>query len=155
MWRSKATGGDIPTAFNAIPYEHADAYSLSEFYGGARQSRVALMAEGKTDWGTLRGYYEADWLGTGISSNNNQSNSYVLRQRVLWAQAETQQSLGIHRRPDVVTGDRRQERPLQPLRRHHDSADHRPELQCGLRLDASVRLPRNQDGQVGRLWRRG
>jgi hypothetical protein len=89
VWRSKATGGDIPTAFNALPYEHADAYSLSEFYGSARQSRVTLMAEGKTDWGTLRGYYEADWLGTGITSNNNQSNSYVLRQRVIWGQAET------------------------------------------------------------------
>ena len=41
------------------------------------------------NWGTLRGYYEADWLGTGITSNNNQSNSYVLRQRVIWGQAET------------------------------------------------------------------
>jgi len=89
VWRSKATGGDIPTAFSSIPYEGADAYSLSEFYGSARQSRVSMMAEGKTSWGALRGYYEADWLGTGISSNNNQSNSYVLRQRVLWAQAET------------------------------------------------------------------
>jgi hypothetical protein len=89
VYRTKATGGDIPTAFNAIPYEHADAYSLSEFFGDARQSRVTMMAEGKTNWGTLRGYYEADWLGTGISSNNNQSNSYVLRQRVIWAQAET------------------------------------------------------------------
>src|SRR5215831_15590385 len=89
VWRSKATGGDIPTAFNALPYEHADAYKLSEFYGSARQSRLSLMVEGKPDWGTLRGYYEADFLGTGISSNNNQSNSYVLRQRVLWAQAET------------------------------------------------------------------
>jgi len=89
VWRSKATGGDIPTAFNALPYEHADAYQLSEFYGSARQSRISLMVEGKPEWGTLRGYYEADWLGTGISSNNNQSNSYVLRQRVLWAQAET------------------------------------------------------------------
>jgi hypothetical protein len=89
VYRTKATGGDIPTAFSSIPYEGADAYSLSEFFGSARQSRVSLMAEGKTDWGTLRGYYEADWLGTGITSNNNQSNSYVLRQRVLWAQAET------------------------------------------------------------------
>ncbi len=89
VYRTKATGGDIPTAFSAIPYEHADAYSLGEFYGSARQSRVTLMAEGKTSWGTLRGYYESDWLGTGISSNNNQSNSYVLRQRVIWAQAET------------------------------------------------------------------
>jgi hypothetical protein len=89
VYRTKATGGDIPTAFSAIPYESADAYSLSEFFGSARQSRVSLMAEGKTSWGTLRGYYEADWLGTGISSNNNQSNSYVLRQRVIWGQAET------------------------------------------------------------------
>jgi hypothetical protein len=89
VWRSKATGGEIPTAFSAIPYEGADAYSLSEFYGTARQSRVTMLAEGKTNWGTLRGYYEADWLGTGITSNNNQSNSYVLRQRVIWAQAET------------------------------------------------------------------
>ncbi len=87
VYRTHATGGDIPTAFSALPYEHADAYALSEFYGDARQSRVAVMAEGKTDWGTLRGYYEADWLGTGITSNNNQSNSYVLRERVLWAQA--------------------------------------------------------------------
>ena len=88
IWRSKATGGDIPTPFNAIPYEHADAYSLSEFYGGARHSRIALMVEGKPNWGTLRGYYEADFLGSGTQSNNNQSNSYVLRQRVVWAQAE-------------------------------------------------------------------
>ena len=87
VYRTHATGGDIPTPFSGIPYEHGDAYSLSEFYGTARQSRVALMAEGKTSFGTLRGYYEADWLGTGITSNNNQSNSYVLRERVLWAQA--------------------------------------------------------------------
>jgi hypothetical protein len=88
VWRQHATGGDIPTAFNALPYEEADAYKLSEFYGSARQSRISLMVEGKPSWGTMRGYYEADWLGTGITSNNNQSNSYVLRQRVLWAQAE-------------------------------------------------------------------
>jgi FKBP-type peptidyl-prolyl cis-trans isomerase len=89
IYRTKATGGDIPTAFSALPYEGADAYSLSEFYGTARQSRIALMAEGKTNWGTLKGYYEADWLGTGTSSNNNQSNSYVMRQRVIWGSAET------------------------------------------------------------------
>ncbi len=87
--RTKATGGDINTPFNALPYEHADAYSLSEFYGSARQSRVQLLVEGKVGWGTLRGYYEADWLGAGVTSNNNQSNSYVLRQRIIYAEAET------------------------------------------------------------------
>jgi len=89
VWRAHATGGDIPTAFSALPYEHADAYKLSEFYGSARQSRISMMAQGKTSWGTLRGYVEADFLGTGTSSNSNQSNSYVLRQRVVWGQAET------------------------------------------------------------------
>jgi hypothetical protein len=87
VYRNHATGGDIPTAFSAIPYEHADAYDLSEFYGSARQSRISMMADGKTNWGTLRGYVEADFLGTGTSSNSNQSNSYLLRQRVVWAQA--------------------------------------------------------------------
>jgi Skp family chaperone for outer membrane proteins len=87
VYRSKATGGDIPTAFSSIPYEHADAYTLSEFFADARQSRVSMMVEGKTSWGTLRGYFEGDWLGTGITSNNNQSNSYVFRQRVIWGQA--------------------------------------------------------------------
>src|ERR1700751_1179003 len=37
----------------------------------------------------MRGYYEADWLGTGVTSNNNQSNSYVMRQRIIYAEAET------------------------------------------------------------------
>jgi hypothetical protein len=87
IYRTHATGADIATPFSSLPYEHADAYALSEFYGTARQSRIALMAEGKTGSATLRGYYEADWLGTGVTSNNNESNSYVLRQRVLWGQA--------------------------------------------------------------------
>jgi len=89
VYRTHATGGDIATAFSAIPYEHADSYSLSEFYGSASASRIALMAEGKLSWGTLHGYYEADFLGVGASSSNTQSNSYLLRQRMLYAQAET------------------------------------------------------------------
>ena len=137
--------GDIPTAFSSLPYEHADAYALSEFYGTARQSRVALMAEGKTGSGTLRGYYEADWLGTGVTSNNNESNSYVFRERVLWAQAALQQRVGLHRWPALVPGDGRQEGPFQPLRRHSHSLDHRSELRSGLRLGPPVRLPGYQD----------
>ncbi len=95
IWRSHATGADIPTPYNAIPYENATAYHLSEFYGTARQSRLSLLAEGKADWGTMRGYYEADFLGTGTSSNDNQSNSYVLRQRTVWAQAALNSGLSF------------------------------------------------------------
>jgi hypothetical protein len=89
VFRSHATGGDIATAFGAVPYEHADSYSLTEFYGSASASRFTLLAEGKVNWGTIRGYYEGDFIGVGTASSNTQSNSYLLRQRLLYAQAET------------------------------------------------------------------
>lgn len=87
VYRSAATGGDINTPFTSIPLQNSDQAQISEFFGSARQSRLALKATGKLDNMKLTGYYEMDWLGTGITSNNNQSNSYVVRQRQLWAQA--------------------------------------------------------------------
>ncbi len=36
---------------------------------------------------TMTGYVEADFLSAGVTSNNNESNSYTLRQRQAWAQA--------------------------------------------------------------------
>jgi hypothetical protein len=93
VYRTKATGGDIPTAFSAIPYEGRRLFAQRVL----RQRppvALSLLAEGKTSWGTLRGYFEGDFLGTGITSNNNQSNSYVFRQRVIYAQAETNNATG-------------------------------------------------------------
>jgi hypothetical protein len=87
VYRQRATGSDINTPFTSIPLNDSAQGQYSEFYGSGRQSRIALLAEGKLDSATLRGYYEADWLGTGITSNNNESNSYVFRQRQVWAQA--------------------------------------------------------------------
>jgi Skp family chaperone for outer membrane proteins len=88
VWRQGATGGDINTPFTGVPLTAADAHNLSEFYGSGRQSRLALKAVGKLDNMTLTGYYEMDWLSAGVTSNNNQSNSYTLRQRQLWADAK-------------------------------------------------------------------
>lgn len=88
VWRQGATGNDINTAFTGVPLQYSDNAQLTEFQGTGRQSRVALKAVGKLDKVTIGGYYEADWLGTGITSNNNQSNSYVMRQRQLWADAK-------------------------------------------------------------------
>lgn len=87
VYRSAATGGGINTPFTSIPLRNSDAAQMSEFFGSARQSRLALKATGKLRDVKLTGYYEMDWLGAGITSNNNQSNSYVLRQRQLWLQA--------------------------------------------------------------------
>jgi hypothetical protein len=88
--RNHATGGDIPTPWTSIPFTSANLAQTSEFFGSGRQSRIALLAESKGAHNAFRGYYEADFLGTGTTSNNNQSNSYVLRQRQVWAQLESQ-----------------------------------------------------------------
>ncbi|HTJ31176.1 MAG TPA: hypothetical protein VL346_11780 [Acidobacteriaceae bacterium] len=85
VWRQGATGGDINTPFTGIPLAFADAANLSEFYGSGRQSRLAVKAQGTLANMVLTGYYEADWLSAGVTSNNNQSNSYTMRQRQLWA----------------------------------------------------------------------
>jgi hypothetical protein len=87
VWRQGATGGDINTPFTGVPLANSDASQLSEFYGSGRQSRIAIKAIGKLPSMTLSGYYELDWLSAGVTSNNNQSNSYTLRQRQLWADA--------------------------------------------------------------------
>ena len=86
--RTHALGSDINTPFNSIPFPGADASHLAETFGSGRQSRVSMLAEGKLGSATLAGYVEGDFLSAGITSNNNQSNSYTLRQRQAWAQAK-------------------------------------------------------------------
>jgi hypothetical protein len=88
VWRSAATAGDINTPFNGIPLDHSNNANMSEFWGSGRQSRLAIKAVGKTEHMTLTGYYELDWLSAGVTSNDNQSNSYTMRQRQLWADAK-------------------------------------------------------------------
>jgi hypothetical protein len=87
-WRSGALASDENTPFTSVPIANSENAQISEFYGGARQSRIALKATGKLDNVALTGYYEVDWLGAGVTSNSNQSNSYVLRQRQIWLDAK-------------------------------------------------------------------
>ncbi|MDR3792405.1 MAG: hypothetical protein P4L03_03400 [Terracidiphilus sp.] len=87
-WRSGALASDDNTPFTKIPLQHASNAQISEFNGGARQSRIALKAIGKLSDVTLTGYYEVDWLGAGVTSNGNQSNSYLMRQRQIWLDAK-------------------------------------------------------------------
>ena len=72
--------------------------------GSGRQSRIALKAEGKLDNVTMTAYYEMDWLSSGTTSNNNQSNSYTVRQRQIWHEPPSQPDRNRERRPDVVSG---------------------------------------------------
>ncbi|MFI5057054.1 MAG: hypothetical protein ACHQLQ_02625 [Candidatus Acidiferrales bacterium] len=87
VFRQRATGSDINTPFNGIPYPGNALSKVAENSFTARQSRLSLLAESKMGSAKLTGYYEADWLGTGVTSNNRQSNSYVFRQRILYGQA--------------------------------------------------------------------
>ncbi|HZZ39370.1 MAG TPA: hypothetical protein VFE06_09580 [Acidobacteriaceae bacterium] len=87
VWREGATGDGLNTHFTAVPLANSDAANISEFNASGRQSRIAIKATGKDGDLRLTGYYEMDWLSAGVTSNNNQSNSYTLRQRQIWGQA--------------------------------------------------------------------
>ena len=43
----------------------------------------------------LTGYVESDFLSAGVTSNNNESNSYSLRQRQVWGQAAFNNGFGV------------------------------------------------------------
>ncbi len=89
VYRQRSVNSDINTPFNSIPFPSADEGHVSELNFSGRQSRLGGLFEGNAGKYKLSGYFETDFLGTGTSSNNNQSNSYVLRQRQIWGRAET------------------------------------------------------------------
>jgi hypothetical protein len=85
--RQRGIGGDVNTQFSGIPFSGQTSGQLSEFNASGRQSRVSMLAEGNLSHSTLRGYFEGDFLSAGITSNDNQSNSYTFRLRQAWGQA--------------------------------------------------------------------
>jgi len=88
--RQRANVSDINTPFNSVPYEGNALAHITESNFTARQSRLSLLAESTVGGTKLTGYWEGDFLGTGVTSNNRQSNSYVFRQRILYGQAALQ-----------------------------------------------------------------
>ncbi len=95
VYRTRALGADINTPFNSLTMPGASQSSLSEFFGSGRQSRISMLATGQLANVKLSGYYEADFLSAGVTSNNNESNSYTLRQRQAFAQAAFNNGLSI------------------------------------------------------------
>ena len=90
VWRDRGMAADVNTQLTGTPFGGAPNANLSEFNASGRQSRLAILAEGKIGNWTGRGYYEGDFLSAGVTSNSNQSNSYTFRQRQVFAQAESQ-----------------------------------------------------------------
>lgn len=93
--RSRAVGGDINTPLTGIPYPNSALSRISENNFTARQSRLMLLADTKIGSAKVNMYYEGDFLGAGVTSNNRQSNSYVFRQRQLWASLKFDSGLYI------------------------------------------------------------
>ena len=82
VYRQHNTVADIGTPFTGIPYPFSPLFGENEFHGTARQSRLSLLVEGVLDpTQKLSGYYEMDFLGVGVTSNYNQSNSWAPRLR--------------------------------------------------------------------------
>ncbi len=86
--RQRATSADVNTPFTAIPYPGAALSKVSENNFTGRQSRLSMLFEGRISTAKLTGYVETDFLGAGATSNNRQSNSYVLRQRQFWGRID-------------------------------------------------------------------
>jgi hypothetical protein len=85
VFRQRAASADINTPFTGIPYPGQAMGKVTENNFTARQSRATMLAETKIGTAKVSGYYEADFLGSSVNSNNRQSNSYAFRQRQLWA----------------------------------------------------------------------
>jgi hypothetical protein len=82
VYRQHSAVSDLGTPFDGIPYPFSPLYGEGEFRGSARQSRLSLLVEGAlTPAQKLSGYYEMDFLGVGVTSNYNQSNSWAPRLR--------------------------------------------------------------------------
>jgi hypothetical protein len=88
IFRNKAEAADINTSFNSIPFSGNSGGQTTEFNASARQSRLNMTIEGKLASVKLTSYAEVDFLGAGITSNENESNSYVLRLREAFGQAK-------------------------------------------------------------------
>ena len=95
VFRQRAVSGDINTPFNSIPFPGNSLSKVTEFNATARQSRIAMLAEGKIEHAKLSGYYETDFLSAAVTSNNRQSNSYSLRQRQFWGQVALDNGLSV------------------------------------------------------------
>src|SRR5260370_238913 len=95
VFRQRATSGDIPTPMSGIPYPGNALSKVTENNFSGRQSRIGLLGDTKVGSAKVTGYYEADFFGAGTTSNNRQTNSYVLRQRQAWLQAAFDSGLSV------------------------------------------------------------
>ncbi len=94
--RDHFIGADIATPFGNIPFANVPSSHTAEFRFSARRSRLGALILGDVDPAThLGGYVETDFLGDAQTGNSNESDSFNLRVRQLYATAD-QDDFGAH-----------------------------------------------------------
>ena len=84
VFRSRTEQADIGSQYQGIPFGPQAA--TNEFRFTARQSRIAALVEAPITPSLIAsGYGEFDFLGSGVTSNENESNSFVPRIRHLYS----------------------------------------------------------------------
>jgi hypothetical protein len=96
MYRSRWLGADIDSPYQNLPLGYSPHAYQDETRFSARQSRLSVLAQGDVcPTVHLAGYYEMDFLGAAQSANSNESNSYNMRIRHLFATADWD-TWGLH-----------------------------------------------------------
>lgn len=87
IFRSRNETADVGSSYNTgIPFAISPNHEMSEFRESARQSRLTLLATGEPDSNTqLSAYFETDFLGSAVTANSVESNSYTPRLRQAYA----------------------------------------------------------------------
>lgn len=96
VFRTRTTQSDINTSYGAIPFGNSPLAHTNEYRLTARQSRVALLAEGAiTPTFVAAAYLEMDFLGAAQTANSNEANGYNPRIRNLYATLDNS-DYGMH-----------------------------------------------------------
>ncbi len=86
IYREHNLASDVATPFNSIPYSVTRAGHTEEMRASARQSRITGLVEGDINPDIkLSAYGEFDFLGAAQTANLNESDSFNLRTRVVYA----------------------------------------------------------------------
>jgi hypothetical protein len=96
VWRQHNETSELGSSFTGEPFPFAPTFGENEYRASARQSRLSLLVEGNIDpKQKLTGYFETDFLGVGVTSNYNQSNSWAPRMRQFFVDYDNAYS-GFH-----------------------------------------------------------
>jgi hypothetical protein len=96
IYRNHQEGADISSTFSGIPFGNVVTSHLKETRFTARQSRLAILAQGEVPrYGLhLTGYYEMDFQGAAQNANSSESTSYNPRIRNIYAAVDWDRSFG-------------------------------------------------------------